>query len=135
MALYQLAAADGSLVSRLLDDGSTEFISKDVSSRHWREYQDWLAAGNTPDPYVPPSAPPPSCQLWQLQAVMTPAQWAAVQSAVANLNNPAVTAFMAHGTNVIPANSKTLVQLAAAIGLTADQAAALVAQASAVSIP
>lgn len=82
-----------------------------------------------------PVPPVPSCQLWQLQAVMTTDQWTAAQAAVAALNNPAVTAFFAHGTNVIPANSTTLLGLGEAIGLTADQVAALVVQAAAVAIP
>lgn len=80
-------------------------------------------------------APVYICQLWQLQAVMTSAQWTAVQSAVASLNNPAVTAFFAHGTNSIPSNSTTLAQLGTAIGLTSAQVTALIQQASAVSIP
>lgn len=87
-------------------------------------------------PILPTPPPPvPSCQLWQLQAVMTAAQWSAAQSAVDALNNPAVTAFFAHGTNVIPANSVTLLQLAETLGMTAEQISALVAQAALVSIP
>lgn len=93
----------------------------------------WIAAGNVP--LDPPPPPPPSCLLWQLQAVLTPAQWTAVQTAIAALNNPAVTAFMQHGTNVIPANSTTFLSIAATIGLTAEQATALVKQANTISIP
>lgn len=85
--------------------------------------------------YVAPPAPIPSCQLWQLQSVMTPTQWTAAQAAVAALNNSAVSAFFAHGTNVIPANSTTLLALGEAIGLTADQITALVTAAALVSIP
>ena len=64
-----------------------------------------------------------------------PAQWTAAQTAVAALDNPAVSAFFAHGTNVIPANSTTLVSLGTAIGLTSDQVTVLVQEASAISIP
>ena len=53
----------------------------------------------------------PNCALWQLQSVMTAAQWAQVTTAVAALNNPAVSAFFAHGTNIIPANSTTLLSI------------------------
>jgi predicted DsbA family dithiol-disulfide isomerase len=66
---------------------------------------------------------------------MTAAQWSAAQSAIAALNNPVVSAFFAHGTNVIPANSTTLLALGIGMGLTADEVTALVAQASAVAIP
>lgn len=99
-------------------------------------YRIWQQDGSpTPSAYVAPPAPPPSCQLWQLQAVMTLAQWTAVTNAVAALNNAAVSAFFAHGTNIIPANSTTLIALGEAIGLTADQVTTLVQEASAVSIP
>lgn len=81
------------------------------------------------------NSPVPACQLWQLQAVMTPTQWTAVQAAVTALGNAAISAFFAHGTNVIPANSTTLLSLGAAIGLSADQVTALVTQASVISIP
>lgn len=75
------------------------------------------------------------CQLWHLQAVLTAAQWSALQNAVQSLNNQAVTAFFSHPGNSIPANSATAIQLGAAISLTAAQVAALVQQASQVSIP
>lgn len=85
--------------------------------------------------YLTPVPPVPSCALWQLQAVMTAAQWTAVTAAVAALGNAAVSAFFAHGTNVIPANSTTLAALGTAIGLTAAQVTALVAAAAEVAIP
>ena len=110
------------------------FIPPDPANLDWRAYLAWAAAGGEATPYVAPVAVP-VCQLWQLQAVMTAAQWTAAQSAVAALNNPDVSAFFAHGTNVIPANSTTLLALGVAIGLSAEQITALVQQASAVSIP
>lgn len=90
------------------------------------DYEAALAAAQTPV-YT--------CQLWQLQSVMTAEQWSAAQTAVANLSNPAVSAFWAHGTNNIPSNSTTLLQLGEAIGLTADQITSLIQQASGVAIP
>jgi hypothetical protein len=51
------------------------------------------------------------------------------------LNNPAVSAFFAHGANAIPADSTTLLSLGASIGFSAAQVAALVQQAGAASIP
>lgn len=82
----------------------------------------------------PPQAPL-TCQLWQLQAVMTPAQWTAAQAAAAALNNPAVSAFFSHPGAQIPASSTTRLALGAATGLNADQLKSLVEQASAVSTP
>jgi len=79
-------------------------------------------------------APGPACYLWQLETVMTPAQWSATAAAVAALNNPSVTAFFKSGTNLIPANSTTLQALGQAIGLTPAQVTALVVQASTINL-
>lgn len=95
----------------------------------------WIAAGNLPTPYVAPPPAPVSCQLWQLQSVMTAEQWSAVEAFIASMNDPAVSAFFAHGTNQIPSNSTTLARIGEGIGLTTDQLNALMQQAAAVSIP
>jgi hypothetical protein len=124
--------ANSSCVQR---DADVATIPADPANIDWRAYRAWLAAGNAPNPAPTPPAPIPSCQLWQLQSIMMASQWTAVQAAVAALANPAVSAFFAHGANVIPANSTTLVSLGESIGLGADQVTALVATAAAVSIP
>jgi len=57
MSDYQLATEDiGGPVIRT-EDGAC--IPNDPGNRDWVEYQNWLAMGNTPDPYVPPPEPPP----------------------------------------------------------------------------
>ena len=59
MAIYQLNATG------VLKDGTIN-IPSSADNRHWAEYLDWLAAGNTPDPadpVIPPHVPtviPPS---------------------------------------------------------------------------
>jgi hypothetical protein len=50
MADYQLTATD-SIVIRTADGAS---IPNDPANRDWVEYQNWLALGNVPDPYLPP---------------------------------------------------------------------------------
>jgi hypothetical protein len=82
-----------------------------------------------------PTLAPVSCYLWQLQVVMTDDQWTAVTNAVTAMNNRAVSAFFAHPGNLLPSNSTTLLSIAQAIGLTADQAVSLVRAATEVAIP
>jgi hypothetical protein len=121
--------------SAIIRNADGAAIPADPLNMDYAAYLAWVEAGGVPNPAPTPPAPVPSCQLWQLQAVMPPAQWASVMAAVAALNNPTVSAFVAHGTNVMPANSTTVLALGAAIGLTPDQVTALVAQASTIVIP
>lgn len=119
-------------------------IPPDPKNADYRAYLAWVAAGNAATPYSGPSPSAPTCQLWQLQAVcaappsslgFTPPTWAAITAAVAALNNPAVTAFFAHGTNQIPSNSTTIAAIAGTAGISPSDLQALVAQAATVSIP
>jgi hypothetical protein len=55
MAEYQLTATN-QVVIRTADNAS---IPNDPANRDWVEYQNWLAAGGVPDPYVPPPEPEP----------------------------------------------------------------------------
>ena len=53
--MYQLTT--GTSIKRL-SDGAT--IPNDPGNRDYREYLDWLEAGNTPEPAPAPPPPPPS---------------------------------------------------------------------------
>ena len=53
--MYQLTT--GISIKRLSDGA---FIPNDPGNRDYREYLDWLEAGNTPEPAPAPPPPPPS---------------------------------------------------------------------------
>jgi len=53
--MYQLTTSTS---IKRLSDGA--FIPPDPGNRDYREYLDWLAAGNTPEPAPAPPPPPPS---------------------------------------------------------------------------
>ena len=58
--MYQLTHQGNSIVR--LSDGA--FIPADMSNRNYREFQAWLAAGNTPEPAPVQSAPPDYLAFW-----------------------------------------------------------------------
>jgi hypothetical protein len=69
MADYQLATPDADGPVLRTADGAS--IPADPANRDWVEYQNWLALGNTPDPYVPPPEPvpaPPTPEVTDLMA-------------------------------------------------------------------
>jgi hypothetical protein len=51
---YQLTRSDSIL--RIADNA---YIPPDARNSDYRAYEDWLAKGNTPEPYVEPVIPPP----------------------------------------------------------------------------
>jgi len=95
-------------------------------------------SGNVVETYATQLIPiaVPTCQVWQIKAVLTAAQATAVEAAIATSPNAAaLQAFWETGDAPVPANSTTLLALGAAIGLTAAQVTALVQQAAEVQIP
>ena len=53
--MYQLTTSTSTSIKRLSDGA---FIPNDPGNRDYREYLDWLDAGNTPEP-APPLEPAP----------------------------------------------------------------------------
>lgn len=119
-------------------------VWSNIDLRNWSfiigQVLDWIAAGNSPTPYVAPPAPLAMCLLWQIQAVMTDPSWTGpswtqVENAVAASTDPKMKAFFKYSGNLIPENSVTLIAFGKSLGMTPDQVAALVQAASKVAIP
>ena len=65
MADYRLTATDEAVIGMLPANGpgreATEaHIPNAPGNKDWEKYQEWLAAGGVPDPYVEPPPPPPT---------------------------------------------------------------------------
>ena len=146
-SLYTLTSATAAPNAQpVIRAADSAYIPADAGNSDFQAYLSWLGGGNTPNPYVPPPAPPPTCLLWQLEATcnappsslgFTPPTWAAIGTVISALANPAVTAFFNVGTNPIPATSTTLLAIAARTSpaLTAAQVTTLVMAAAQISIP
>jgi len=61
MADYQLTATDAMVVHhtvrRPTGEPIDQHIPNDPANEDWIAYQEWLAEGGVPDPYVPPPEP------------------------------------------------------------------------------
>jgi hypothetical protein len=66
MAEYQLTATN--TVQRASDGA---FIPDDPANKDRREFEKWLAAGNTPDPYVAPPVPVPPVSPRQIRLALS----------------------------------------------------------------
>ena len=90
---FQFLNQDQSIVGRIDDDGLMR-VTGDVTA--WREYQDWLAEGNTPLPAPAPPAPGPDyLAFWDALMVSTVYASIREQSFVSLPMNTLATEFIA----------------------------------------
>jgi hypothetical protein len=121
--------------SAIIRDADGAAIPADPLNTDYAAYLAWLGAGGVPNPapIVTPLAP--SCKVWQLRAFLTPAQNAALNSALTALNKPAVTAYFANGGQDLSAASANVIALGASMGLSPAQISTVITQASAIASP
>ena len=104
----------------VIKDDATYYVPVDAGNYDYQGVQEWVAAGNTIAPYVPPvvSAVPASIALWQAKAALQMAgKLDAANSAVAAMNNPVLTSFW-NDANFIDRASPTLGQIGVTLGMT-----------------
>lgn len=128
MTNYQLTAT--TVIVRTADGAH---IPNDPANRDWIAYQAWLAAGNTPDPYVAPPTPIPQSvsRMQAMVALSRAGLLAPVQSFVAAQD--AETQLIWSSAPDFSRGSVLLARAAAALGLTADQVDALFVTAAAIN--
>jgi hypothetical protein len=64
--MYQLTSTPA-----ILRTADNAFIPQDLGNQDYQQYLAWVAAGNTPTPYVAPSAPPLQLTPYQMRAALT----------------------------------------------------------------
>lgn len=104
----------------IIRDADGANIPADPANRDWREYQDWLAAGNTPNPYVvPPRAVPQTVSMLNARRALRAAGVLDKVEALIAQQSPDVQDGWALSTT-LDRNSPTVVALGAQLGLDLD---------------
>lgn len=65
-ALIMYRLTDSTAITRLSDSAN---IPNDSGNRDYQEYLEWIAKGNTPEPYTPPAIAPAAAALAEIEAL------------------------------------------------------------------
>ena len=118
MISYTLSQS-GQFAEKYIDDAPTgEWVNIETN----QEYLDWLAEGNTPNPYVPPPpGVPPQVPMWAVRTVLqNDGLFDQAQALIEASTDNALKNVWEYG-NFADRNSNAIASLAAALDLTSEQ--------------
>lgn len=112
------------MILRVSDDGVQTFIPPAADNKSYTDYLEWLAAGNTPEPYVAP--PPQTVSRFQARAALLNAGLLDdVETLMADAATPALARLAWTDAIEFRRTSPTVLAMASALGLTEAQIDAL----------
>jgi len=106
----------------VIRDADNLYIPDDPANTDWRTYQEWLAEGNTPNPYVPPPPPVPfQVPMWAVRTVLqNDGLFDQAQALINETSDVALKNVWEYG-NFADRNSRAINVLAIELGLTDAQ--------------
>lgn len=106
----------------VIRDADNLYIPDDPANTDWRTYQQWLAEGNTPNPYVPPPPPVPfQVPMWAVRTVLqNDGLFDQAQALINETSDVALKNVWEYG-NFADRNSRAINVLAIELGLTDAQ--------------
>lgn len=123
---------NGSAAQKVIDGVETgEWVNVQTNA----DYLAWLAAGNTPSPFVPPVAPvPQAVPLWAVRTVLTNHGLFTQADALITASTDVGLKNVWQYGNYVDRDSAAIATLAAAMGLTSEQVDTLFQEAGALTV-